>query len=238
MVYLTKKQKVVFDYLQEYITEKGYAPSIREMCKHFGKSSVNTMHKYLITLEAKGLIKRDAYRRRAVELVEREHKKVEAFDVPVMGNISDNAPIETLDKIEFVSVPGLYQNAMNTYFLKVNSNNLTGEYLLNGDYLLVDSRKKIENGEIAIIKTDKENVIVRKVFKEENHFLIHEISPFKSQNYIKEKELDITGVVIGVFRNLFSKKYLEGDRPETPSKTPPYLYLDELNIKPFDKNKK
>ena len=72
MTLLTKKQKSIYDYLKEYIGKNGIAPSIKEICDHFGTTSVSTMHKQLMALEKKGYIRRIPKMGRAIELIERK----------------------------------------------------------------------------------------------------------------------------------------------------------------------
>ncbi len=68
-MYVTRRQKEMMDFLDEYIERNGYAPTIEETAEHFGLRSLATVHKHLTNLQKKGLIKRDWNRSRALELV-------------------------------------------------------------------------------------------------------------------------------------------------------------------------
>jgi repressor LexA len=201
MVYLTKRQKGVYDFLKEFIEEKGYAPSVKELCEHFGKASLNTMHKHILTLENKGLIRRDAKKSRSVELVEEHLKKKDAFEVPVLGYITDGAPIQPTESINFIKVPNLLLKDNNVFILIVKGNYLSSEYIKDNDNILIESRKYAENGDLAVIRTEGENIIVRKIFKKENYFMLQ--SPLLGVEPLvkKEEELNILGVIKGVYRN-------------------------------------
>ena len=101
MIYLTKKQKGIYDYLKSYIDKHGYAPCIQEICDHFGTLSLATVHKQLVTLENRGLIKRVPNMKRAIELVNKESSDMNPLDVPVMGIVTEGAPIETTSRIDY-----------------------------------------------------------------------------------------------------------------------------------------
>jgi len=201
MTYLTKKQKAVYDYLKEYIGENGYAPSIQEMCDYFGKASLNTMHKYVITLEEKGLLKRDRHKKRAIEIIKEETEKMDIFDIPMLGYITDGFPIKASEKITFIKIPEKLMKGTHTFVLKVKGNFLVGECIKDGDYILVESRNRAENGQIAIIRTEGENVIVRKVLKQKGHIMLQNAIPGIDPEIIEEKDLNIHGVILGTFRD-------------------------------------
>ena len=57
---ITKRQQAVLDVIEQYIREKGFGPTVREVCQALGLSSPSTVHVHLKALEEKGLIKRDA----------------------------------------------------------------------------------------------------------------------------------------------------------------------------------
>ena len=66
---LTRRQREILDFLAEFIQQHGYAPSLEEIGRRFGLSSLATVHKHLTNLEAKGFIRRAWNRSRSVELV-------------------------------------------------------------------------------------------------------------------------------------------------------------------------
>ena len=201
MVYLTKRQKSVYDFLKSYIEENGYAPTVKEMCVHFGKTSLNTMHKHLITLEEKGLIRRDAKKSRSVELVEEFLNKREAFEIPVLGYVTEGAPIKPAESIAFVKVPNLLLKDSNMFILIVKGNFLVSECIKNGDYILVESRSFAENGDITVIRGEEENVYIRKIFKKDDYFMLQSPDQNVEPEIRKGEELQLLGTVRGVYRN-------------------------------------
>ena len=69
MLPLTKRQREILDYLNEFIAQHGYAPSLEEIGRRFSLSSLATVHKHLTNLQEKGFIRRAWNRSRSVELI-------------------------------------------------------------------------------------------------------------------------------------------------------------------------
>ncbi|MFQ6112178.1 MAG: repressor LexA, partial [Nitrospinota bacterium] len=90
-MYLTRRQREIFEFIRDFIERRGYSPSIAEIGESFGLSSPATVHKHLQNLASKGLIRRDWNRSRAIELVEEE--RAEESEVPLLGLIAAGEPI-------------------------------------------------------------------------------------------------------------------------------------------------
>jgi repressor LexA len=203
VIFLTKKQKGIYDFLKEYIGEKGYAPSIKEICDYFGTTSIATMHKQLITLENKGLIRRTPKMKRAIELVESENKnpELDLMEVPVMGTVTEGAPIETSRMIEYFKLPVQLRKERRVYMLEVKGDFYSGELIGDGDYVVIESTSKFDEGQLLLLSFDKKNVTMRRVSKTKGKIIIHPSNPKMEQKKLDESEIRILGIVIGVIRN-------------------------------------
>src|SRR6476659_5368165 len=84
MLPLTKRQREILDYLNEFISKHGYAPSLEEIGRRFGLSSLATVHKHLTNLQEKGFIKRAWNRSRSVEMVP-TRTGGRAIELPLLG---------------------------------------------------------------------------------------------------------------------------------------------------------
>ena len=104
MLPLTKRQREILDFLNEFIQQHGYAPSLEEIGRKFNLSSLATVHKHLTNLQEKGFIKRAWNRSRSVELVP-SRLGGRAVDLPLLGYVAAGSPIEAVTGTETVIVP-------------------------------------------------------------------------------------------------------------------------------------
>ena len=93
MLPLTKRQREILDYLNEFIAQHGYAPSLEEIGRRFGLSSLATVHKHLTNLQEKGFIKRAWNRSRSVEMIP-TRTGGRAVELPLLGYVAAGLPIE------------------------------------------------------------------------------------------------------------------------------------------------
>src|SRR5215467_5567992 len=96
MAALTKRQKQMVDYLEQYINEHGYAPTLSEVGQYFGLSSLATVHKHLRNLESKGVIKRNHNHSRALEMSPRRRRMAGAREIALFGQVAAGQPIEAI----------------------------------------------------------------------------------------------------------------------------------------------
>src|SRR5712664_3283718 len=101
MLPLTKRQREILDYLNEFIQQHGYAPSLEEIGRRFGLSSLATVHKHLTNLQEKGFIKRAWNRSRALELVPTE-VAVRAVELPLLGRVAAGSPFKAVPSTETI----------------------------------------------------------------------------------------------------------------------------------------
>ena len=109
---ITKRQQQIYDFIKEYQQEKGYPPSVREMASAVGLSSPSTVHAHLSALEARGLLKRDATKPRALELFNEDGSSVSisksdeptaprgTVSLPLVGRVAAGIPILAEQNIE------------------------------------------------------------------------------------------------------------------------------------------
>src|SRR5690554_5955874 len=92
---INKKQSEILEFIKEHLLEKGYPPSVREMCSAVNLKSTSSVHSHLETLEKNGYIKRDPSKPRAIEIVDDEFNlsRREIVNVPMVGTITAGEPI-------------------------------------------------------------------------------------------------------------------------------------------------
>jgi len=162
---LTKRQKQLYDFLDEYIARQGFAPTLEEIGQHFKLSSLATVHKHLSNLEHKGLIVRKWNFSRAIELVPRQ-KKTGAVDVPLLGYVAAGLPIEPVETDETFTVPEEFIRRQNTFVLRVKGNSMVNDGILDGDYIIVEERADAENGDTVVAVVNGE-ATVKKFYRDQ-----------------------------------------------------------------------
>src|SRR5206468_1078587 len=147
MLPLTKRQREILNYLNEFIQQHGYAPSLEEIGRRFGLSSLATVHKHLTNLQEKGFIKRAWNRSRSVEMVP-TRTGGRAVELPLLGYVAAGVPIEAVASNETIAVPEDLVGKRDTYVLRVRGDSMIDEQIRDGDFVIVEDRKTAEAGEM------------------------------------------------------------------------------------------
>ena len=198
---LTKKQKELFDFLNQYITQNKISPSFEEMKIAVNLKSKSGIHRLITSLEQRGFIKRLKHKARAMEIIKNfsnvaknfENKINESIEIPLLGSISAGDPIEAIENPnEYISVPQNLISSNNQYFgLKVNGLSMIDKGIFDGDIAVIRKTNSVLNGKIAAVLTS-DNEITLKIIKIINN-KIHLIPA--NQSY-SEKILDVSKVQI------------------------------------------
>ena len=196
---LTRRQREILDYLAEFIQQHGYAPSLEEIGRRFGLSSLATVHKHLTNLEAKGFIRRAWNRSRSVELVPTRVGR-RAVELPLLGTVAAGAPIEAVASSETIAVPEDIVAARDTYALRVRGNSMIDEQIRDGDIVIVEDRKSADNGEMVIALLDGADVTLKKFYRDDGRIRLQPANPALRPLVVEPDQVQIQGVVVGVVR--------------------------------------
>ncbi len=199
MLPLTKRQREILDYLNEFIQQHGYAPSLEEVGRRFGLSSLATVHKHLTNLQEKGFIKRAWNRSRSVELVQTKLGG-RAVELPLLGFVAAGAPIEAVATAETISVPEDLIGKKDTYVLRVRGESMIDEQIRDGDFVIVEDRKTAENGEMVIALLGGSDVTLKKFYRENGRIRLQPANPTMQPLIVPAEQLQVQGVVVGVMR--------------------------------------
>ncbi|HUU27965.1 MAG TPA: transcriptional repressor LexA [archaeon] len=200
-MYLTRRQKQILDFIEEHLESFGYAPSIEEICAHFGLRSTATVHKHLSNLEEKGFIRRLTGRSRSIELSRGDKLSGRGtVSVPLLGRIAAGRPIEAVELPENIELPSSLVGRRTTYMLKVLGDSMIDEQIRDGDYVIVEQRDTAENGQIVVALIDGEEVTLKRFYREKDSIRLQPANVNMSPIILREGEFKIQGVVIGVLR--------------------------------------
>lgn len=198
---LTKRQKEILDFLEEFLAENGYAPSFEEIAKHFGYTSLATVHEHLENLRQKGYIRKSYNASRSVELVP-NGLPASAVDLPLMGQVAAGVPIEAIQDTETVSVPeDFLRRGGEHYVLRVSGNSMIDEQIRDGDYIVVNARETANNGETVVALVHGEAATVKKFYREtDGRVRLQPANATMSPMYFPGSDVLVQGIVIGVLR--------------------------------------
>jgi repressor LexA len=196
---LTKRQREILDYLNEFIQQHGYAPSLEEIGKRFGLSSLATVHKHLTNLQQKGFIKRAWNRSRSVELMP-SRLLGRTVELPLLGYVAAGAPIEAIVGNETIDVPETLAGNRDTYVLRVKGDSMIDEQIRDGDFVIVEDRKTAENGETVVALLSGSDVTLKKFYRENGKVRLQPANISVEPIIVPAEQVQVQGVVIGVMR--------------------------------------
>lgn len=194
------KQLEILNYLKKEIKEKGYPPSVREICDAVDLKSTSTVHGHLNRLEQKGLIRRDPTKPRAIEILDESFypMRQELVNVPIIGKVTAGQPILAVENIEdYFPLPVDYVKNDTVYMLHVQGDSMIEAGIFDKDLILVRKQSTAENGDIVVALIDEE-ATVKRFFREKDHIRLQPENPAMSPIIVKD--VTILGKVIGLFR--------------------------------------
>ena len=196
---LTKRQREILDYLNEFIQQHGYAPSLEEIGARFSLSSLATVHKHLTHLQEKGFIRRAWNRSRSVELMP-SRTGGRAVELPMLGYVAAGVPIEAVAGTETIAVPEDLVGRRETYVLRVKGDSMIDEQIRDGDFVIVEDRKTADNGEMVIALVGGLDVTLKKFYRENGRVRLQPANPAMQPMIMDASLVQLQGVVVGVMR--------------------------------------
>jgi repressor LexA len=198
---LTRRQKQILDHIEAFIGEHGYAPSFEEIGRHFGFTSLATVHEHLSNLERKGYIRKSFNESRSIELVEDESGP-RAVNLPLMGTVAAGLPIEAIRNDEWVSVPpDLVRRSAENYVLQVQGNSMIDEQIRDGDFIVVAAQPTARDGEMVIALVGGDSATVKTLYREPgNRIRLQPANETMEPIVVPADDVVIQGIVVGVIR--------------------------------------
>ncbi|MCX7765265.1 MAG: transcriptional repressor LexA [Candidatus Sumerlaeia bacterium] len=199
-MYLTKRQREIYNYIRKYIRKNGYAPTLEEIGEGVGISSLATVHKHLKNMEKKGVIQRTWNRVRSIELISNQ-VQLQSIELPVLGVVAAGSPIEAIEERQWLAVPQELVKGGETFVLRVNGNSMIDEQIRDGDYIIVERRSLAENGEMVVALIDNHEATVKKFYREANGKIrLQPANPQVKPLILEEERVEIKGIVVGLLR--------------------------------------
>lgn len=202
---LTKRQKQIMNFIEEFVVKKAYPPSVREICKAVGLSSPATVQSHLDKLKAKGYIKREPLKPRAIEITypSIKYKGIlgkKFVSIPIVGKIAAGIPLLAEQNIdEYFPLPTNFINSKDIFMLRVKGESMINAAIKPGDLLVTNRQNTAENGDIVIALVEDE-ATVKRFFKEDGKIRL------QPENDLMEpiilSNVKILGKVIALIRKI------------------------------------
>ena len=198
---ISAKQQEILDYIKDNLLNKGYPPSVREICEAVKLKSTSSVHSHLETLEKNGYIKRDPSKPRTIEILDDNFGMIrqEMVSIPVVGRVAAGEPILANENIEsYFPIPAEYVPKGDTFMLKVKGDSMINVGIYSGDTIMVESCNTARNGDIVVALID-DSATVKTFYKEKDHIRLQPENDDMDPIIVRD-EVTIIGKVFGLFR--------------------------------------
>jgi repressor LexA len=194
----TRRQKAVLDAFRAHLEEHGRAPTLAELARACGLSSVATVHKHLALLEERGFVRR---RRgwRACEL-RPAAKRQPAPEALLLGTIAAGRPIEAVPDERPIPLPPGLSRGRRVYLLRVRGDSMVDEQILDGDYVVVEDRAAARDGEVVVALIDGREATLKTYARGRGRVLLKPANPALQPLSYRPEAVRIQGVVTGLIR--------------------------------------
>ena len=195
---LTEKQRAIYDFIRNKIQTRGYGPTVREIGDAFGIKSPNGVMCHLKALEKKGLILREGFSARAIQLI--GYNPLAGSELPLLGSVAAGVPIvavENIDeKLNFTDMFGGDEH----FALKVRGQSMIEDHIDDGDFVVIRRQVTAENGERVVAMIDNE-VTLKRFYREKGRIRLDPANGAMKPIFVDDKqETQILGVLVGVLR--------------------------------------
>lgn len=196
---ITKRQKQVLDFVKKFHDRKGFSPSLEEIGKKIGLTSVSTVHHHIRALEDLGYIKKINNQPRAIDVYE----KSPMIQIPLLGTIAAGQPIEAVKERETIAIPQSNLSKIDNLFaLRVKGSSMIDENIADGDIVIVRSQSSAENGQKVVALVNNSEVTLKKFYNEEKGVVrLQPANKSMEPMFFKNGDLELQGVVVDVIKN-------------------------------------
>ncbi|MBS6464128.1 MAG: transcriptional repressor LexA [Firmicutes bacterium] len=189
------KLERVYRFVEHYIAENGFPPSVREICEQVGIKSTATAYSYLNRLKDMGRIDKTDSKKRALSLTDKTALK----RIPLVGTVTAGTPILAVENLEgyYPLLPDFPGSDEDYFMLRVFGDSMIEAGIYDGDKIIVKRQNTADNGEIVVALIE-DSATVKRFFKRENKIILHPENSALSD--IVLNDVVILGIVEGLIR--------------------------------------
>lgn len=202
---LTKKQKLVYDYIATYIKENGYSPSQTEIQEHFSFKSLGSVQDYIRYLTNAGYLMSEPNAVRGLILTHTDENapSQRENEIPLTGKVAAGKPIEAIENHNTLVVPPtMLKNGADYFALEVEGLSMIEDGILEGDILVIKKQNEANQGDTVIALIDNE-ATVKRFYKKRGKVELHPANSTMKPIMVSEQggDFSIAGIVVGLLRN-------------------------------------
>ncbi len=198
---ISAKQREILEYIKKEIMDKGYPPSVRDICEAVHLKSTSSVHAHLSSLEKNGYIRRDPAKPRAIEIMDDSFNVIrkDIVSVPLVGTVAAGQPLLAVENVDgYFPIPSEYLPNKQIFMLKVQGESMINAGILDGDMVLVSEQKNAKNGDMVVALVG-DSATVKTFYREDGYIRLQPENDHMDPILIYD-DLIILGRVIGVLR--------------------------------------
>lgn len=198
---VTPRQLEILRYIRDYRVSHGCSPTMQEIAAALGVNKV-TVFEHVESLVKKGFLRRLPFKARSLILSDQVQFDDEPpTQMPLVGYIAAGAPVEAVQTPETIDIGDMFTGKGGTFVLKVRGNSMIDEQIRDGDYVIVERRDQVHDGETVVALLDDGEATLKKFFREKGGKV--RLQPANPEfEPILLDHVQVQGVVIGVMRKM------------------------------------
>jgi repressor LexA len=201
---ISQTREGILKFIRDFIGDRGYAPTVRDIVKGCGLSSTAVVQHHLNVLEREGYIRRDPEVFRSIQLLGRKN----VVSVPLLGTIAAGEPIPVptaeawaSQAIETLELTDELTQHKEIYALKVKGTSMVDALIDDGDVVLMEPVGTAENGDmVAVWLKEEQEVTLKKIYLETGRVCLKPANKLMKPIYQRPENVEIQGRVVGVIR--------------------------------------
>lgn len=192
---LTARQAQVLEFIQDFLADHGYPPTVREVAARFGFRSPRAAHDHMKALEKKGFMRSEPGLPRAINLLNQPK------GIPVLGRIAAGAPILAVEEAdEHLDLDPDFFGAGRFFALRVRGDSMIGDHIQEGDLVIIRSQDQASPGEVAAVLVDDE-VTLKRLHPVKDGVELRASNPaVKTLKVSPDQPIRVLGVMAGLVR--------------------------------------
>ncbi len=201
MAVLTRRQREIYDYIRDFVDERGYSPSLEEIGAKFALTSVATVHRHVELLVEKRFLRKVANSSRSLEPADARPVAPAMVELPVLGAVAAGAPIEAFETHDVVSVPaGMVRKRAETYVLRVRGDSMIDEQIRDGDQIVVESAVEARKGEMVVAMVRGCEATLKRFYRRGSKVILEPANSAYRPLELPASDVEIRGIVRGLLR--------------------------------------